>query len=84
MIMGVTHAYIGPIWYHSKDGPYSANQFLGLDFFCRFLQQTGFSFLRHDMLRAIHILSQKPAQNKLTIALQTFLKDHYNMNRLIN
>ena len=33
--MGVTHAHLGPIWYHSKpsDGPYSPNQFLGLYFF---------------------------------------------------
>ena len=43
MIKGVTHARLGPIWYHSEfpDAPYSPNQFLGWDFFCRFLQQTG-------------------------------------------
>ena len=35
MIKGVTHAHLGPIWYHSKpsDIPYSPNQFLGWDFF---------------------------------------------------
>ena len=38
MINGVTHAHLGPPWYHS-DIPYSPNQFLGWDFFCRFLQQ---------------------------------------------
>ena len=31
----VTHAHLGPIWYHSEpsDVPYSPNQFLGWDFF---------------------------------------------------
>ena len=35
MIKGVTHAHLGPIWYHSEpsDVPYSPNQFLDLDFF---------------------------------------------------
>ena len=35
----VTHAHLGPIWYHSKpsDVPYSPNQFLGWDLYCRFL-----------------------------------------------
>ena len=33
---------LGPIWYHSEppDVPYCPNQFLGWDFFYRFLQQT--------------------------------------------
>ena len=41
MNKGVTHAHLKPIWYHSEpsDVPYSPNQFLGWDFFCRFLQQ---------------------------------------------
>ena len=45
MIKGVSHAHLGPIWYHLEpsDIPYSPNQFLGWDFFCRFLQQTGSS-----------------------------------------
>ena len=36
--------YLGPIWYHSEtsDVPYSPNQFLGWNIFCRFLQQDGF------------------------------------------
>ena len=35
MIKGVTHAHLGPIWYHSEpsDVPYSQNQFLDGDFF---------------------------------------------------
>ena len=35
------------IWYHSQhlEVPYSPNQFLGRDFFCRFLQHTGFGFM---------------------------------------
>ena len=43
MIKGVTHAHLGPIWYHSEssDVPYSQNQFLGWDFFCSFLHQDG-------------------------------------------
>ena len=42
----VTHAHLGPIWYHSEpsDLPYSPNHFLGWDFFCRFLQQDGSSY----------------------------------------
>ena len=45
MINRVIHACLGPIWYHSEPSeiPYSPNQFLGWDFFCRFLQQDGFS-----------------------------------------
>ena len=41
MIKGVTYAHLGPIWYNSEpsDVPYSRNQFLELNFFCRFLQQ---------------------------------------------
>ena len=43
MIKGVTHAHLVPIWYLSEpsDIPHSPNQFLGWDFFCHFLQQTG-------------------------------------------
>ena len=35
MIKVVTHAHLGPIWYHSEpsDVHYSPNQFLGWDFF---------------------------------------------------
>ena len=35
MIKGVTHAHLGPIWYHSEpsDFPYPQNQFHALDFF---------------------------------------------------
>ena len=42
MFKGVTHAHLEPIWYLSEpsDVPYLPNQFLGWDFFCRFLQQT--------------------------------------------
>ena len=41
MIKGVTLAHLGPIWYHLEppDILYLGNQFLALDFFCRFLQQ---------------------------------------------
>ena len=41
IIKGVTHAHLGAIWNHSEpsDIPYSPSQFLGWDFFCRFLQQ---------------------------------------------
>ncbi len=42
MIKGVTHAHLGPIWYHSEpsDVPYSPNQFLGWDFFAAFYSKT--------------------------------------------
>ena len=42
---GATHAHFGQIWYLSEpsDDPYSPKQFLGCDFFWRFLQQTGSS-----------------------------------------
>ena len=35
--------HLGSIWYHSEalEVLYCPNQFLGLDFFCSFLQQTG-------------------------------------------
>ena len=39
MIKGVTHAYLGIIWYHSETSPYSQNQFLALDFFGRFFTE---------------------------------------------
>ena len=38
MIMSVPLNHLRSIWYHSEV-PYSPNHFLGLDFFCRFLQQ---------------------------------------------
>ena len=39
MIKGVSHAHLGPIWYHSEPSevPYFLNQFLGRDFFLPFL-----------------------------------------------
>ena len=42
-LKGFTHAHLGPILYHSEPSnvPSSPNQFLGWDFFCRFLQQDG-------------------------------------------
>ena len=35
MIKGVTHAHLGPIWYHSEPSgvPHTPNKFLGWDFF---------------------------------------------------
>ena len=52
MIKKEIHAHLGPIWYHSEpsDVPYSPNQFLGWDFFCRFLQQDGSSILELEIL----------------------------------
>ena len=53
------HYHLGSIWYHSQplEVPYSPNQFLGWDFFCSFLQQTG---SRHPVT---------PATNKNTLKL---------------
>ena len=46
-MMEVTDAHLGPIWYHSKpsDVPYSPNQFLGWDLFCRLLQKDSSIYL---------------------------------------
>ena len=43
MIKGVTHSHLGLILYHSEPSnvPYFPNQQLVMNFFCRFLQQTG-------------------------------------------
>ena len=43
MIKGVTHSHLGLILYHSEPSnvPYFPNQELVMNFFCRFLQQTG-------------------------------------------
>ena len=50
MIKGVTHAHLGPIWYHSEplDIPYSPNQFLGWDFFATSYSKMALAF--HDNL----------------------------------
>ena len=55
-IKGVTHAHSGPIWYHSgpTDVPYSPNQFLGWDFFCRFIQQTGSTFILKSQMNVLY------------------------------
>ena len=39
--------HLRSIWYHSEpsDVPYFPNQYLGWDFFCRFLQQVGSNFV---------------------------------------
>ena len=44
---GVSLAHLGPIWYHSRPSyiPQFPNQSLGWDFFCRFLQQDGSTYL---------------------------------------
>ena len=59
MIEGVTHIHLGPIWYHSEpsDVPYCPNQFLGWDFFYRFLQQTGSSSV---ILLRVHLFAANP------------------------
>ena len=46
MIKGVTHAHLGPIWYHSEpsDVPYSPNQFLGWNFFAASYSKTALEF----------------------------------------
>ena len=72
MIKGVTHAHLGPIWYHSEksDVPKSPNQFIGWDISCRFLQQDGSSksslglrFLFHSERISPHCLLQVKEEN---------------------
>ena len=48
--------HLGSIWYHSEplEVPHSPNQFLGWDFFCRFLQQTGSSINVHCIITSYH------------------------------
>ena len=55
MIKEVHHVHLSPIWYHSEpsDVPYSKNQFLGWDFFCRFLQQESSSLVSTSQLFAL-------------------------------
>ena len=45
MIKGVTHAHLGPTWYHSEplDVPVFPKLGTGHELFCCFLQQTGSS-----------------------------------------
>ena len=52
---GVTYANLGPIGYHLEPSyvPYSPNQFLGWDFFCRFLQQYGSSPKDYHLLSCL-------------------------------
>ena len=52
MIKGVTHSHLGLILYHSEPSnvPYFPNQQLVMNFFCRFLQQTGSDSLFFESL----------------------------------
>ena len=73
MIKGVTHAHLGPIWYRSEpsDVPYLPNQFLGWDFFCRFLQQDGSRGAPYLPEKSLSMLPNKvPSKN--FVKLQSF------------
>ena len=63
MIKGVTHAHLGPIWYHKEpsDVPYSPNQFLGWDFF--FAVSNSKTALQ--IVMNLCILQKKTSTNKL-------------------
>ena len=65
MIKEVTDAHLGPIWYYSEpsDVPYSPNQFLGWDFFCRFLQHNGFNTMNAA-------LYDQPKNSKIQVILE--------------
>ena len=45
MIKGITHAHLGPIWYHSEPSDFRSPLFpkpvTGHELFCHFLQQPG-------------------------------------------
>ena len=62
MIKGGTHAHApGPIWYHSEpaDVPFSPNQILALNLFCRLLQQDCYSSISevdYMKLQNLHFL----------------------------
>ena len=57
MIKGVTHAHLGPIWYHSEpsDVPYSPNQFswLGL-FFAVFYRKMALSIVQSSNISKLY------------------------------
>ena len=76
LILNVTHVHLGPIWCHSEitDVPYCPNQFLGWDFFCRFLHQDGSS-------GGHQILSQSPHQKCIpTQPILDIKRTHYDLN----
>ena len=73
--MGVTHTYLGPIWYHSKplDILYFPNQFLDWDFFCHFLQQDSSNFLLLTLIIQGPILDWS-GQSKFLVSLDKIVK----------
>ena len=75
MIKGVTHAHLGTIWYHSEpsDVPYSPNQFLALDFFCRFLQQDGSSRFVQEPTYMLSDWSRETSQLRCHFMADNFL-----------
>ena len=91
ILKGVTHAHLGAIWYHSEHSvvPYSPNQFLGWDFFCRFLHQYGSSTFFEEYGTKLKTLSKikPPLKNGLIwlrpICLLTANTEKCPMNVLI-
>ena len=75
MIEGGTHAHLGPIWYHSEpsDVTYSPNQELVMNFFCRFLQQTGSSRKKQSQMETALVWGQRWNMVKYTVFCQFVL-----------
>ena len=63
------NAPLGPILFHSgpSDIPFSPNQFLGLDFFCRFLHQHGTNII--ESILKLEINRQTSWKKMLDIAM---------------
>ena len=71
MVKGVTHAHLGPIWYHSEpsDVPYSPNQILGLDFFSVCYSKRALVKIKYAGLSS---LSWKVKIAKMKVAILSF------------
>ena len=69
MIKGVTHAHLWPIWYHSEPSciSYSPNQFLGWDFFWRFLKRGSSGVIKTKYKNTVHL-----GAHRRTIFLKNF------------
>ena len=61
MIKEVTHAHLGPIWYHSEpsDVHYFPNQFLDRDFFATSYSKAALDFASKTVFRN-GLIGQKP------------------------
>ena len=74
MVKGVTHAHLGPIWYHLKplDVPYSPNQFLALEFFSRISTKPNFDVHLQQSKSHRELEQMEPKQYTLIYRISKF------------